>query len=335
MTCARCHKHPFDRWTTDDYWNFAAFTGKVGIRGGELYDERVIYYNPTGLVINQSVLGNRGEVAVPTFLGGDVVNRNYQGDYLELLANWMTSPTNPYFAKATANRLWSYYFGRGIIHPVDDMRETTPATVEGLLEALADEFVRSGFDTKHIIRFILNSRTYQLSSVSNETNELDDRFFSHFYPRPILAQVLLDALNDVTGTQEKFGRYPGHMRAVQLPLLVSSRFLSLFGRSNREFLAELEPKLEPTLTQALHMINSHYINNKIRAGNGMIARLVESDLTDTQIIQVLYLRTLSRTPSPTELAEAKKYIAESLSRQEGFEDLLWALISSRSFLFIS
>ncbi len=335
MTCARCHKHPFNRWTTDDYWNFAAFTGKVGIRGGELYDERVIYYNPTGLVINQSVLGNRGEVAAPTFLGGDVVNRNYQGDYLELLANWMTSPTNPYFAKATANRLWSYYFGRGIIHPVDDMRETTPATVEGLLEALADEFVRSGFDTKHIIRFILNSRTYQLSSVSNETNELDDRFFSHFYPRPILAQVLLDALNDVTGTQEKFGRYPGHMRAVQLPLPVSSRFLSLFGRSNREFLAELEPKLEPTLTQALHMINSHYINNKIRAGNGTIARLVESDLTDAQIIQVLYLRTLSRTPSPTELAEAKKYIAESLSRREGFEDLLWALISSRSFLFIS
>ena len=185
------------------------------------------------------------------------------------------------------------------------------------------------------IKLILNSRTYQLSSLPNETNELDDRFFSHFYPRPMLAQLLLDALNDVTGTQEKFGRYPAGMRAVQLPLPVSSRFLSLFGRSNREFLAELEPKLEPTLTQALHLINSGYINNKIHAGNGTIARLVKSDLTDAQIIRELYLRTLSRSPSPTELAEAKTYVAESRSRREGFEDLLWALISSRSFLFIS
>ena len=166
-------------------------------------------------------------------------------------------------------------------------------------------------------------------------NELDDRFFSHFYPRPILAQVLLDTLNDVTGTQEKFGRYPLGMRAVQLPLPVSSRFLSLFGRSNREFLAELEPKLEPTLTQALHMINSRYVNNKVQAGNGTIARLMKSDLTDDLVIQDLYLRTLSRTPSPTELAETKKYIAESPSRREGFEDLLWALISSRNFLFIN
>ncbi|MCZ6678058.1 MAG: DUF1549 domain-containing protein [Candidatus Poribacteria bacterium] len=335
LSCARCHKHPFDRWTTDDYWNFAAFTGKVGLRQGELYNEQVIYYNPRGRVVNQSVLGNRGQVATPTFLGGDPVNRNYQGNYLELLANWMTSPTNPYFAKATVNRLWSYYFGRGIIHPVDDMRETTPATIEGLLEALADEFVRSGFDTRHIIKLILNSRTYQLSAAPNEMNELDDRFFSHFYPRPILAQVLLDTLNDVTGTQEKFGRYPLGMRAVQLPLPVSSRFLSLFGRSNREFLAELEPKLEPTLTQALHMINSRYVNNKVQAGNGTIARLMKSDLTDDLVIQDLYLRTLSRTPSPTELAETKKYIAESPSRREGFEDLLWALISSRNFLFIN
>ena len=335
LTCARCHKHPFDRWTTDDYWNFAAFTGKVGTRPGELYDERVVYYNPTGSVINESVLGNRGQEAVPTFLGGDQIDRRYQGDYLELLANWMTSPTNPYFAKATVNRLWSHYFGRGIIHPVDDMRQTTPATIEGLLAVLVEEFVRNGFNTKHIIKLILNSRTYQLSSAPNETNELDDRFFSHFYPRPILAQVLLDILNDATGTQEKFGRYPIGMRVVQLPLPVSSRFLSLFGRSDREFLAELEPKLEPTLTQALHMINSPYIHSKISAGNGTVTRLAESDLTDAQTIRVFYLRTLSRLPSPTVLNEAKKYIAESSSRREGLEDLLWALISSRSFLFIN
>ncbi len=335
LTCARCHKHPFDRWTTDDYWNFAAFTGKVGVRGGELYDERVVYYNPTGSVINQSVLGNRGQVATPTFLGGDRVAGNYQGDYLALLANWMTSPTNPYFAKATVNRLWSHYFSRGIIHPVDDMRATTPATIEGLLEALAAEFVKSGFDTKHIIVLTLNSRTYQLSSAPNETNELDDRFFSHFYPRPMLAQVLLDVLNDVTGTQEKFGRYPVGMRAAQLPLPVSSTFLSLFGRSDREFLAELEPKIEPTLIQTLHVINSPYINDKISAGNGTVATAVNSKLSDEQIIQDFYVRALSRLPSPAELEAAKKYIADSPSRREGFEDVLWAIISSRGFLFIN
>jgi hypothetical protein len=335
LSCARCHKHPFDRWTTDDYWNFAAFTGKVRLSQGELYDEQVVSYDPTGRVINQSVLGNRGEVATPTFPGGDAVSQNYQGDYLELLANWMTSLTNPYFARAAVNRLWSYYLGRGLIHPVDDMRETTPSTIEGLLEALSEAFVKSGFDVKHMIKLILNSRTYQLSAAPNETNELDDRFFSHFYPRPMVAQVLLDAINDVTGTQEKYGRYPLGMRAIALPLPVSSRFLSLFGRSEREFLAELEPKLEPTLTQALHMINSPYINDKITAGNGVVAQLVKSDLSDEQIIEDLYLRALSRFPSATELATAKAYVSESESRRKGFEDLLWALISSRSFLFIN
>jgi hypothetical protein len=334
MTCARCHKHPFDRWTTDDYWNFAAFTGKVGTRGGELYNEQVIYYNPTGNVVNQSVQGNRGQIAIPTFLGGDSINTDYQGDYVELLADWMTSGTNPYFAKATVNRLWNHYFGRGIIDPVDDMRETTPATVEGLLEALADEFVKSGFDTKHIIKVIMNSRTYQLSSVPNETNELDDRFFSRFYPRPMLAQILLDALNDVTGTQERFGRYPVGTRAVALPLPVSSNFLSLFGRSNREFLADLEPKLEPTLTQALHVINSPYLNNKIKAKHGMVDKLLQSGLTDAQFVETLYLNTVSRVPTSAELTEGTQYIAESPSRQEGVEDLLWALISSREFVFV-
>ena len=133
------------------------------IQGGELYDEQVISYNPNGRVINQSVEGNRGEVAQPTFLGGESLSPDYQGDILQVLADWMTSSTNPYFAKATVNRLWSYYFSRGIVDPVDDMRATTPSSVEGLLEALADDFVKSGFDTKHVIRQILNSRTYQLS----------------------------------------------------------------------------------------------------------------------------------------------------------------------------
>ena len=334
LSCARCHKHPFDRWTTDDYWNFAAFTGKVGTRTGELYNEQVVYYNPTGRVINQSVQGNRGEVAQPTFLAGTTLPANYQGDVLHRLADWMTSGTNPYFAKATVNRIWSHYFGRGIVEPVDDMRATTPPSVDGLLEALASDFVESGFDTKHIIRQILNSRTYQLSAVPNETNELDDRFFSRFTPRPMNAHILLDVLNDVTGTQEKYGRYPIGTRTVQLPLPVSSRFLSLFGRSQREFLGNLAPKLEPTLTQALHLINAPYVQKKLRSRDGALTRLLKTHRENRELITELYLRTLSRFPTEKELATAEAYLAESPKRREGSEDLLWALISSRAFLFV-
>ena len=334
LSCARCHKHPFDQWTTDDYWNFAAFNGKIRIQGGELYSEQVISYNPNGRVINQSVEGNRGEVALPTYLGGESLAPNYQGDALEALANWMTSTTNPYFAKATVNRIWSHYFGRGIVDPVDDMRATTPPSVEGLLEALADDFVQSGFDTKHIIKRILNSRTYQLSAEPNETNQLDDRFFSRFYPRPMMAQILLDVVNDVTETTEKYGRYERGTRSVALPLPVSSRFLSLYGRSDREFLGDLDPKLEPTLTQALYMINSRDIHQKLRSSTGVLTRLMKEKSDNRELVDELYLSTLSRFPTDEELEAAETYIAESPKRRSGCEDLLWALVSSRSFIFV-
>ena len=337
LSCARCHKHPFDEWTTDDYWNFAAFTGKVGTRGGELYQELVVYNNPAGRVVNQSVQGNRGQVAQPTFLGGETLPEAYRNEAIQHLADWIVSDTNPYFAKATVNRLWSYYFGRGIVDPVDDMRATTPPTVEGLLEALAEEFVRSEFDTKHIIKLILNSRTYQLSAAPNETNELDDRFFSRFMPRPLMAQVLLDVLNDVTGSKEKYGRYPEGTRAVEVPLPVSSRFLNLFGRSDREFLGNLDPLLEPTLTQALHIINSPYVNGKLRNRNGTISKLLEpktgEKMQPPELATELYLMTLSRLPSESELDTATSYLSDESSRRGDTEDLLWALISSRSFLF--
>lgn len=337
LSCARCHKHPFDEWTTDDYWNFAAFTGKVNTRGGNIYQELVVYHNPAGRVINQSVQGNRGQVAQPTFLGGETLPEAHRAEAIDHLADWITSDSNPYFAKATVNRLWSYYFGRGIVDPVDDMRATTPASVEGLLEALAEEFVRSGYDTKHIIKLMLNSRTYQLSAEPNETNELDDRFFSRFMPRPLMAQVLLDVLNDVTGTSEKYGRYPTGFRSVEVELPVNSNFLNLFGRSDREFLGNLDPLLEPTLTQALHIINSGYVNQKLKARNGTITRLLEpktgEKLQPAELVTELYLMTLSRPPTEVELEKAKTYLADSSTRREDTEDLLWALISSRSFLF--
>jgi hypothetical protein len=337
LSCARCHKHPFDEWTTDDYWNFAAFTGKVNTRGGGIYQELVVYHNPTGRVINQSVQGNRGQVAQPTFLGGETLPEAHRADAIKHLADWITSDSNPYFAKATVNRLWSYYFGRGIVDPVDDMRATTPASVEGLLEALAEEFIRSGYDTKHIIKLMLNSRTYQLSAAPNETNELDDRFFSRFMPRPLMAQVLLDVLNDVTGSSEKYGRLPEGTRVIELPLPVRSRFLNLFGRSDREFLGNLDPLPEPTLTQALHIINSSYVNGKLKDRNGTITQLLEpksgEKLQPAELVKELYLMTLSRHPTEAELKTATTHLADNDTRRDDTEDLLWALISSRSFLF--
>ncbi len=346
MACARCHKHPFDRWTTDDYWNFAAFMGRVGTRRGNLDGEADIYYNPNGRVNNQSITGrNRGKDAPPTLLGtGSPIEpagqRPTRGgnapDVIATLANWVTSAENPYFAKATVNRIWSHYLGRGIVHPVDDMRATTPSSVPGLLEALAKDFTDNKYDLKHTIRLILNSKTYQASSEVNATNTLDNQFFSHFYPRPMLGQILLDNLNLATGSTERFGDFPSDIRASQLSLPVGSFFMDCFGRSQREFLAELEPKNEPTLVQVLHVLNSNYVDQKVRAGNGTVALLLQDKaLTDDALVKKLYLRTLSRLPSTTELVAALKHITTSPKRDEAVQDLMWALISSREFYFVS
>mgnify|MGYP001206610083 CR=1 FL=1 len=342
MSCARCHKNPFDRWTTDDYWNFAAFLGKVGTRGGGLDGEQEVFYNPGARVTNKSVTGkNRGKEAPPTFLGAPepVVEAGQtpppDRDVLETFAEWCVSPENPYFAKATVNRLWSHYLGRGIIHPVDDMRATTPPSVPGLLEALADDFVKNKYDIKHTIRVILNSRTYQTASDVNETNALDDRFFSHFYPRPMLGQVLLDALNQATGTTERFGDFPERTKTVQLTLPVGSYFLDTFGRSHREFLANLEPKIEPTLVQTLHVLNSPYVDNKVKASKGTVRTLLDQKMSDTELVKAMYLRTFSRPPSEKELDAAVKALQSAPKRDEAAQDLMWALISAREFYFVS
>lgn len=344
MACARCHKHPFDKWSTDDYWNFAAFMGKVGTRGGAVEGEEFLVYEPGGRVINQSVTGKRGRVAEPTLLGEKqpLAIANIQAkpgmepDVLDAFAKWCTSSDNPFFARATVNRLWSHYLGRGIIHPVDDMRATTPVAVPGLIEALSKELIESNFDIRHVTRLILNSRTYQTAAEPNATNTLDDKFFSRFYPRPMLGQVFLDVLNEATGSQERFGDYPVEMKAKQLTLPVGSYFMDTFGRSHREFLAELEPKLEPTLVQTLHILNSAYVNNKLRDGNGVVAGLVkDTNLTDAQRVDALYLRTFSRLPTATEKVAVMKVVDAASNKVEVLQDLLWALVAAREFTFVS
>jgi hypothetical protein len=332
MSCARCHKHPFDRWTTDDYWNFASFMGKVQSSGGHLVDEAVFRYAPQARVVNQSVNGrNRGKVAPATFLG-DKEPAPEQPDMIIALADWITDAKNPFFARATVNRLWSYYFGRGIVHPVDDMRATTPESVPGLLDALAADLVRSKYDVKHLIRLILNSRTYQLSGVPNPSNEKDDRFFAHFFPRAMPAQALVDMLNQATGAQETFGTFPERTRAIQASLTTPSYFMNAFGQSHREFLADIDPKLEPNLVQTLIMINSPYIENKIRQG-GTLREVVAGAQTDEDMVRRLYLRTFCRAPGPAEVARAAALLKGAENRKEAAQDLLWALVTSREFFF--
>lgn len=337
LQCARCHKHPFDRWTTDDYWDFSAFHGKVGLRNvaGGAFGEQEVYYNPGVTVVNQSVNGpRRGLPARPTFLGAKPMGEEeLKGDISLSLAEWLTSKENPFFARATMNRLWSQFFGRGIIHPVDDMRETTPETVPGLLDALAKEFVSHDYDVKHMIRLLLNSRTYQLSSAPNDSNSLDDRFYAHYYPKPMLAQVLLDTVNQAAGFSERLTAFP-LTRSVELPVPAGNFFLDVFGRSHREYLTELDPKLEPNLVQTLHMMNSSYVNGKIRAGS-YTRELGRAKMADEELVKQAFLRTLCRQPTPQESAAALKALSQTKNRQEWIEDLMWALISSREFLFIS
>jgi len=332
MSCARCHKHPFDRWTTDDYWNFASFTNKISNNGGKLIDEEVITYNGGAELQNQSVTGrNRGKVAPPTYLG-DKKPADKKDDMVVALADWMTDVKNPFFARATINRLWSYYFGRGIIHPVDDMRATTPESVPGLLDALAKELVGSHYDVKQVIRLILNSRTYQLSSIPNASNAADDRFFSHFTSRPMPAQVLLDMLDQACGKQEQFGAFPERSHAIQTATPIGNEFLNAFGQSHREFLTDLDPKLEPNLVQTLAMINSPYIEDKIRQGqtSTVIAKQAKSE---ADIVRDCFLHTFCRLPSASESAKAIVLLKQAKDRNEGTQDLLWALVTSREFYF--
>jgi len=332
MSCARCHKHPFDRWTTDNYWNFASFMGKVNARGGNLNAEEIVGYDPNARVVNQSVNGkNRGKIAPCTYLG-DTEPAKETPDMIASLADWMTDPKNPFFARASVNRLWSYYFVRGVIHPVDDMRATTPESVPGLLDALAKELVDHKYDMKYLTRLILNSRTYQLSAVPNASNEKDDRFFSHYFPKAMPAEALVDAVNQATGAPEAFGSFPERSRAVQAEIPNNSQFLSAFGQSHREFLADIDPKLEPNLVQTLMMINSPYIENKIRKGTTVNNEVARND-SDENLVKALYMRTFCRAPNPTELSKSVALLKQVPDRHEGAQDLLWALLSAREFFF--
>ena len=328
IQCAQCHNHPVDRWTIDDYYSFAAFFAQIGRKGAEDPRERIVFNSGGGEVNNP--VGNRP--MKPKFLGGAVPDITGK-DRRVVLAEWLASPQNPYFATNLANIVWAHFFGRGIIHEVDDVRVSNPAVNPELLAELGKKFTEYNYDFKKLVRDICTSRTYQLATRPNESNASDDKNFSHAAIRRIRAEVLLDALSQVTDTKNKFPGLPLGARAVQVADgNTSTYFLTTFGRSTRESVCSCEVKMEPNLSQALHLLNGETVHNRILQGKLIERRLAEKK-APAEIIEELYIACLSRKPTQQEMATLMATVTAQPDPRQPLEDIFWALGNSREFLF--
>lgn len=330
IQCARCHNHPYEKWTQNQYWQMAAFFARVRSKKGEKPDENDVYLVADGEVKHPKT----GAPVLPTALDAAPLPREFSGDRRKVLVDWLTSAENPYFARSVVNRVWRHFMGRGLVEPVDDLRATNPPTNEALLDWLAGDFVRSGFDIKHLIRTIARSQTYQRSSQALPANARDDRYYSRFPFKRLSAEQLLDSLAAALGVPEKFEGFPPGTRAAQLPdSQVPSYFLELFGRPARQSACECERVSEPTVAQVLHLMNNAGINRRLSAPEGRVAALVASDLPPGRLVDELYLAALARFPSPEESRVAVRALAEADDRHRAAEDLMWALLNSKEFLF--
>jgi hypothetical protein len=330
MQCAKCHNHPFERWTQDNYYGIAAFFTRVQRKKTAVDEDLVIWAARSG-EITQPRTGKtmkpwapqKGELDLP---GGD--------DRREAFAAWLTNPDNPYFARVEVNRLWGHLLGRGIVEPVDDFRDSNPAAHPALLDALAADFVKHGYDRKHVIRTILNSRVYQLSSRSTDFNRKDVKYFSHARTRMLSAEQLLDAVCQVTGVPEKYAGLPAGTKAIQLPSPdVENAFLKTFGQPARETACACERAGESNLSQALQMINGPLIHGKLRDAKNAARVAAGEGKTSAEIVTRLYLAALCRKPSEPELKAAVEFLEKSEDRQRGLEDVCWAILNTNEFLF--
>jgi hypothetical protein len=351
MQCAKCHNHPFERWTQNDYYGFAAFFAWVKVKrdtleggpanapktGAEvIYTERA---NDHTFTFNTNTGGIRP--FKPKFMGGKIAEIKRGQDPREVLAQWLTANDNPFFPKSVVNRIWFHLNGKGIVDPVDDFRDSNPSANDELLDALAKDFVAKKFDVKHVIRTICNSRTYQLSAQTNETNKEDNKYFSHAVTKLLPAEPLLDAICQATEIPEKYQGLPAGTRAVQLPDgEFQNVFLKTFGQPGRELACECERESDSNLAQALQLINGPTINSKTNAANNRLGRLLAKKLTDKEILDELYLATLSRLPLEGEvkvnLAHIEKAVnagGDPQARRKAWEDIQWALLNAKEFLF--
>jgi hypothetical protein len=326
IACAECHHHPFDRWSQTDYYGMAAYFSPIGVRP--------IGAGPAVTAQGEATARHQrtGAAIAATPLGGKASEK--KGDRREELAAWMTAVDNPYFARNLVNRLWAHFLGRGIIEPVDDVRSTNPPTNPELLDALARKLVESSYDVKAMVRLICNSRVYQTSSTPNETNKRDDQNYSRALFRRPDAEVLMDMVTMTTGVPEKFEGQPLGTRAIELwDSKVRSYFLRQFGRPTRTSACECERIGEPNIAQVLHLLNGDFVDHRLRHDGGRIAQWVRSSQSDEKILEDMFLTFLGRPMKPAETKLALDHIRKARSRREGFEDIGWALLNTKEFLF--
>jgi hypothetical protein len=329
IQCAQCHNHPFDRWTMNDYYSFASFFAQLGRKSGEDPREYILYDKSDGEVKHPVT----GKGLPPKFLGGDVPEIGKDQTRREVLAKWLASPENPYFARNMANIVWAHFLGKGIIDPVDDVRVSNPASNPELLDALGAKFTEYKYDFKKLVRDICTSRTYQLSTRPNESNALDDRNFAHAGIRRLRAEVLLDSINQVTDTRDKFKGLPLGARAVQIADgNESSYFLTAFGRATRTTVCSCEVRTEPNLSQALHLLNGNTTQGKIADG-GVVKKLLKEQKDPGQVIEQLYLRCLARKPTEMEQTKLLAFFKDKKDAEPVLNDVFWSLLNSKEFIF--
>ena len=341
LDCAQCHNHPYENWSQDQFWGMTAFYGRLFKMGPVLFD------HPTNMDLSSTDVAGKIEVlhprtklpVKPALLDGSRLDIKPDSNPRRELARWMTA--QPYFAEATVNRIWGQFFGRGIVDPVDDFRSTNPPTHPALLAALAKDFRANRYDLRHLMRTMVTSRTYQLSNVSNDSNRGDIVNYSHSLPRALDAEVLLDALVDVTGVKETFstavteggsvGQAPAGTRAINLkdPDMYFSRFLELYGRASRSSIPERNG--HPNLGQALHMLAGASYVERLGSKDSRLSDLLASGVPDAKIFEEFYLAALGRFPSPVETHALEQVLARRSDREVGLREFVWALISSREF----
>jgi hypothetical protein len=367
LECAQCHKHPTDRWTQEDYWGFANIFGTVTFAnnqfsspevkdaaakenadrktaaeaGGKKANNQFLLVKEVfnSAQVRQAKNPGTNKIAPARVLGGERVVFVGGDDPRVKLAEWVTSPENPFFAKSFVNRVWAHYFGVGLVNPVDDFSLANPPTNAKLLDALADSFVKSGYDVRKLERTVLLSRTYGLSFQTNDSNKFDKNNFSHSYIRPLLAEQVVDVLNSALGVDEQFVGQDAAPAGTKMVEVGSSRLngnvayaLRIFGRPPRTTACDCERSAEPALPQTLFRMTDPTISNKLAAGTGRVAQLAKAKLSDEELVEEAFLATLSRRPTADEKASSLTHVRAARTRQDATTDLVWALINTREFI---
>jgi len=330
LQCARCHHHPYEKWSQDDYYGLAGFFTRLGRKS---FGQPPPYFaSPTATTGEKNP--RTGKVPDPRYLSGEAAVFSAEEDPRHGLVDWMAKPENPFFAKSLVNRLWGHFFGRGLVHEVDDMRATNPASNPQLLDALAKDFIDHQFDMQHICRVMLNSSVYQLGSEPTEGNQKDRQNFARYYGRRMIAEVFLDSVDQATGTKTKFNGVASSARAVDLPHEnFGSHFLDTFDRPRRVTGCECERSSGATLAQVLTLANSDEIESKLGDTQGVITRLLKDQRSFDEIVDELYLGSLSRFPTSDERIKTKYFVDAVENKTEAYQDLLWTLLNSREFMF--